>query len=148
MAYHQDIGVTSEYLPIENYNPFAGGAGGDPIADPEIPAGTVNDVVFYLQTLRPPLRRNADDPVVREGEMLFASIGCGSCHVPSMKTGQSPIAPLSEQEAFLYSDMLLHDMGPTSPTTLQKVRRRRPSGNNTALGLAVENVWWDAVLPP
>lgn len=111
-AYHQDIGITSDFIPVENHNPLAGGMGGDPIADPEIPGATVNDVVFYLQTLRPPLRRNADDPEVRGGEDLFASIGCNSCHVPSMKTGPHSIAALSYQEVPLFSDMLLHDMGP------------------------------------
>jgi CxxC motif-containing protein (DUF1111 family) len=72
----------------------------------------VNDVVFYLQTLRPPLRRNADDPAVLQGEKLFAGIGCASCHVPSLPTGEHPIAALANKEVHLYSDLLLHDMGP------------------------------------
>ncbi len=111
-AYHQDIGITSDYIPNENYNPLAGGMGGDPVPDPEVSAATVNDVVFYLQTLREPLRRNADDPEVQRGEQLFAAIRCSSCHIPSLQTGQHPIAPLSNRPASLYSDMLLHDMGP------------------------------------
>jgi CxxC motif-containing protein (DUF1111 family) len=111
-AYHQDIGITSDFLPVENHNPLVGGTGGDPVPDPEIPAATVNDVVFYLQTLRPPLRRNADEPVVRRGEQLFSTIKCASCHVPAMQTGTHPIAALSNKTAYLYSDLLLHDMGP------------------------------------
>ncbi len=110
-AYHQDIGITSDYIPVENYNPLAGGRGGDPIPDPEIPAATVDNVVFYLQTLRPPLRRGANDPEVLGGEQLFSTIKCASCHVPVMVTGQHPIAALKNRPAALYSDLLLHDMG-------------------------------------
>lgn len=111
-AYHQDIGITSDFLPEENHNPLVGGTGGDPVPDPEISAATVNDVVFYLQTLRPPLRRNADNPLVQRGEQLFLTIKCAACHVPAMQTGPHPIAALSNTTAYLYSDLLLHDMGP------------------------------------
>ena len=111
-AYHQDIGVTSDYMPSENYNPQSGGAGGDPVADPEIPAATVNDVVFYLQTLRPPFRRNEDDPEVARGGDLFEQVKCASCHIPAMQTGEHPIAALSNKSVHAYTDLLLHDMGP------------------------------------
>ena len=111
-AYHQDMGITSDFLPVENHNLLVGGTGGDPVADPEIPAATVNDVVFYLQTLRPPLRRAANDPDVLTGEQLFSTIKCASCHVPVMMTGQHPIAALNNRPTALYSDLLLHDMGP------------------------------------
>jgi len=72
----------------------------------------VNNVVIYLQTLRPPLRRNADDPVVKQGEQIFADIGCTGCHVPEMQSGPSDIATLAFKRVPLYSDLLLHDMGP------------------------------------
>jgi len=112
MAYHQDIGITSDFLPVENHNPAAGGTGGDPAPDPELTASVVHDVVFYLQTLRPPLRRDADGLDVRGGEELFSSIACASCHIPALKTGPHAIAALSFKDVPLYSDLLLHDMGP------------------------------------
>ncbi len=111
-AYHQDMGITSDYLSEENYNPVIGGTGGDPVPDPEIPASRVNDVVFYLQTLRPPVRREENDPRVQRGEQVFNSIKCSSCHVPGMMTGPHAIEPLSNRRVQLYSDLLLHDMGP------------------------------------
>jgi CxxC motif-containing protein (DUF1111 family) len=49
---------------------------------------------------------------VRRGDDTFASIGCVGCHVPSLQTGDHEIAQLSQQTASLYSDLLLHDMGP------------------------------------
>jgi len=110
-AYHQDIGITTDFRPVENFNPLAGGTGGDPVPDPELPAATVNDVVFYLQTLRPPLRRNPGDPQVKKGDSLFSAILCGRCHTPALTTGPHPIAALSNKTANLYSDLLLHDMG-------------------------------------
>jgi CxxC motif-containing protein (DUF1111 family) len=45
------------------------------------------------------------------GQQLFASLGCITCHTPSMNTGPNAIAALSDQTANLYSDLLLHDMG-------------------------------------
>ena len=45
------------------------------------------------------------------GQQLFATLGCTSCHTPSMNTGPNAIAALSNQTANLYSDLLLHNMG-------------------------------------
>ncbi|HEU4436039.1 MAG TPA: di-heme oxidoredictase family protein [candidate division Zixibacteria bacterium] len=111
-AYHQDIGITTDFRSVENFNPMAGGSGGDPVSDPELSARTVNDVVFYLQTLRPPLRRNPADTQVKRGDSLFSAILCGRCHTPALTTGAHPIAALSNKTTNLYSDLLLHDMGP------------------------------------
>jgi CxxC motif-containing protein (DUF1111 family) len=69
-------------------------------------------VTFYTQTLAVPARRNVEDPVVTEGEELFAEIGCGSCHVANLTTGSSDIPELSNQLIHAYTDLLLHDMGP------------------------------------
>jgi CxxC motif-containing protein (DUF1111 family) len=44
--------------------------------------------------------------------VVFDSIGCARCHVPSFQTGPSPIAALANKPVVLYSDLLLHDMGP------------------------------------
>jgi len=39
-------------------------------------------------------------------------IGCSQCHTPTLVTGKSTIAVLSNQPVHLYSDLLIHDMGP------------------------------------
>jgi CxxC motif-containing protein (DUF1111 family) len=109
-AYLQDMGITSDFLPVENPHPQAGILGDD-VPDPEVSAATVNDVVFYLRTLAPP-KQGAVTDQVRTGKQLFNDIGCNSCHVPSFRTGPHPtIAALSRVEVPLYSDLLLHDMG-------------------------------------
>lgn len=111
-AYINDIGITSEFEPVELFNPILGNRVGDNVADPEVSTETINNVVIYLQTLRAPQRRDANNANVQQGEKVFSQIGCASCHLPEMQTGASAIAPLAFQKAALYSDLLLHDMGP------------------------------------
>lgn len=102
-AYSQDIGITSSFLPIDIYSGHT--------IEPEISDLKIRNVVFYLQTLKTPLQRDAGNSEVLQGGTLFAQIGCTSCHVPQMKTGFSPISPLSNKAFFPYTDLLLHDMG-------------------------------------
>ena len=47
-----------------------------------------------------------------DGRELFASIGCATCHVASLRTGPSPISALSNVNVAAFTDLLLHDMGP------------------------------------
>ncbi len=103
-AYNQDIGITSVFESVDTYS-------GLPI-DPEVSTQTVNDVVFYLQTLKAPIQRNTDDPDVQSGRQLFMSSDCGKCHTPQLTTGFSAIEPLSNKTFFPFTDLLLHDMGP------------------------------------
>jgi len=111
-AYHQDIGVTSDFLAQENVNPLASAAtrAADRVADPELPAHTVLAVVDYIRMLAPPAAGELT-PARARGQELFGTIQCASCHVPSFTTGPSPIAALENRRVDLYSDLLLHDMG-------------------------------------
>ncbi len=102
-AYNQDIGITSNYEPVDTYT----GA----ILDPEVSNSTVDQVVFYLLTLKAPIQRDKDDPQVIAGEQVFTAVGCAKCHTPELVTGPSPIAPLANKTVRPYSDLLLHDMG-------------------------------------
>lgn len=111
-AYHQDIGLTSDFRPTEN--PHGSSSvpieSVDRVIDPEIPAATVQAVVFYLRTLAPP-GPGAMTPQREQGQQLFSSIGCASCHTPTLRTGPSTVAALANRDVRLYSDLLLHDMG-------------------------------------
>lgn len=110
-AYSQDMGVTTDLVPHELLNVQTGGQATDLVADPEAPGAVVDAVVFYLRTLRPPPRRNADRPDVLAGEQHFRDAGCAICHVPTLRTGRSEIAPLDRVEIHPFTDLLLHDMG-------------------------------------
>lgn len=111
-AYHQDMGITSDFRPAENLNPavLAAGTAADRAPDPEVPVSTVQSVVHYVRTLAPPAP-GAMTPSRTAGSTTFTDIRCASCHVPTMQTGPSPIGALSARTVTLYSDLLLHDMG-------------------------------------
>lgn len=102
-AYNQDIGITSSYEPFDTHS----GA----LFDPEISNQTIEDVVFYLKTLKAPETRK-EDTGIAAGKQLFTTIGCAKCHVTTMTTGPSPIQSLSHKTFHPYTDLLLHDMGP------------------------------------
>lgn len=103
-AYNQDMGITSIFEPLDAYSRLE--------IDPEIETKTIRDVVFYLKTLKAPIRRDEANPNVIKGEQLFTSSECNKCHVSTLRTAISPIAVLSEKEFHPYTDLLLHDMGP------------------------------------
>jgi len=103
-AYNQDMGINSSY---EYTSTFDGQE-----TDPEVSNQTVQDVVFYLQTLKAPIQRSQQDLVVQAGKQIFSSINCSKCHVPQLETGNFKVAALTNKTFFPYSDFLLHDMGP------------------------------------
>jgi len=84
----------------------------DNVPNPEIPAATVNKVVFYLQTLEAPRRRDEGSAQITSGAALFSEIGCTNCHKQKLVTGPSEVEALNKVEFYPYTDMLLHDMGP------------------------------------
>jgi len=103
-AYNEDIGITSTYEPIDTYLGVE--------YDPEVSNQTIQDVVFYLKTLKVPVPRKENDEIL-SGNEIFSSIGCAKCHRPEMKTSLSPVAALSNKTFYPYTDLLLHDMGPS-----------------------------------
>jgi CxxC motif-containing protein (DUF1111 family) len=102
-AYNQDMGITSVFRPIDTYTHLE--------IDPEIATATVNNVVFYLQTLKAPIQRSQEDAIVKQGAAIFNQINCTGCHKSELKTGHSPINALSNKIFAPYTDLLLHDMG-------------------------------------
>jgi CxxC motif-containing protein (DUF1111 family) len=111
-AYHQDMGITTDFRADENVNPLASRPteAADRVADPELPASAVRAVVAYLRLLAPPA---AGEMTARRerGRTLFAAAGCASCHVPTLRTGPSATPALAHREVAAYTDLLLHDMG-------------------------------------
>jgi len=70
---------------------------------------------MFQRFLAPPTPSN-DTPggtsSIGNGRQLFANAGCALCHTPTLRTGNASVAALRYQNANLYSDLLLHDMGP------------------------------------
>jgi CxxC motif-containing protein (DUF1111 family) len=111
-AYHQDMGITSDIIPDEIFNPQVGAFTGDGAPEPEVPASVVNAVTFYIKTLRVPPRRNVQHPDVVAGEQLFKASACATCHVPTLTTGASHMPVFHRVTFHPFTDLLLHDMGP------------------------------------
>ena len=155
-----DIGITNPLIPDEDC----------PQGDCDVPPACVVDTnepnasqaeLFnlgaFLRFLAPPVPTQTGLP----GEAIFISIGCIECHLPSYQTplqvfydidlnghqfGPSP--SLSNQPVNLYSDLLLHDMGPlnagTFPAgTLITGQASPPMWRTAPLwGTSVRTVFW------
>jgi CxxC motif-containing protein (DUF1111 family) len=59
------------------------------------------------------------------GESIFQQIGCAKCHVPVTLTGFNDVEALSLKPLALYSDLLLHDMGPLGDRIAQSAAGTR-----------------------
>jgi len=116
-ADHLEIGVTNDLFP----NELDGTAGCQFNGTPEDvsllnPDGSVlpseiQRFVGYMHVLDQPRPATAT-PSTIHGEQVFAQIGCALCHRPSFTTGKSSVDVLSHVQANLFSDLLLHHMGP------------------------------------
>lgn len=88
----------------------------DPAPDPEVPEETIQAMVDFVRFLAPPAAEVPASAAARdsvaEGSHLFRQLGCAGCHVPTLVTGESPVSALSRKPIHLYSDLLLHDLGP------------------------------------
>lgn len=111
-SFAQNMGITSSLYPEENCPPSApcelipnGGS-------PELSAAQLADIVAFVSQSGVPAQRDAEDPEVSEGRLLFERINCSSCHRPSLRTGMHPSnSLLADQQIHPYTDLLLHDMG-------------------------------------
>src|SRR5207245_10836608 len=51
-------------------------------------------------------------PSISNGSNLFNQIGCALCHTPTLMTGKSSSGALDNKPVNLFSDLLVHHMGP------------------------------------
>lgn len=111
-AFNEDMGITSFVFPQENsLGQSQHDGNGD---EPEVTDSLLHSVAFYMKTLSVPAPRNRDNAQVQEGKAIFTQIGCNSCHRVSMRTKTDvSFTYLSNQLIFPYTDLLLHDMGPS-----------------------------------
>lgn len=111
-AYHQDMGITSDFRPTENVNPLAPASaeGVDRAPDPEVSEAKIHDIAQYMRMLAPPTPGEMT-PARERGQTLFAGAKCTGCHTPVMRTGPHEIEALANRDVALYSDLLLHDLG-------------------------------------
>jgi CxxC motif-containing protein (DUF1111 family) len=105
-AMQGDMGMTSDMRPNELPNP-AGEM--DDLPGVDLAPDSINFISDYMRMLRIPNRKPADP----KGAALFEQAQCGACHVPSLHTDAEYAMPLlADIDALIYTDLLLHDMGP------------------------------------
>lgn len=116
-AIRGEMGLTTPGHPVEEMpNGLPLPEGSDPVPDPEIETSDLDLLTAYIAFLAQPGRRALDNPedqaASEEGERIFESIGCVNCHIPTFVTGTNQSAALDRKRFRIYSDVLLHDMGP------------------------------------
>lgn len=127
-AYNVEMGVTNALFPDER------GEGGlpDPVAcrqllaapqdtvhydltQPQAVPDDANNFANFMRFLAAPTPvpsyTGVTSSSINSGRNLFSSIGCATCHTPSMQTGNHTTAALRNKTANLYSDLLIHHMG-------------------------------------
>jgi len=129
-AYNVEMGISNQLFPQERDETPAcqGGQSTPNDTDNFPPPGTavvttsvLSDIeafADFMRLLAPPTPA-APTASTQHGNALFSSTGCALCHTPSMTTGSaiasgsylSPSVALSNQQANLFSDLLVHHMG-------------------------------------
>jgi CxxC motif-containing protein (DUF1111 family) len=98
-AFRNELGLTNPLQPRDEVR----GCGANH-SSPEVDALPLQAAAKFLNTLDPPAPAAACTSSAGAG--LFQSIGCANCHTPALP------GPGARQMVQLYSDLLLHDMGP------------------------------------
>ena len=116
-AIRGEMGLTTPAHPVEEMpNGLPLPEGSDPVPDPEIETSDLDLLGAYIGFLAQPPRRTLDSPedqaASEEGRQIFANIGCATCHTPTLVTGNHQSSALNRKRFRIYSDLLLHDMGP------------------------------------
>lgn len=115
-ALRLEMGLTSGTDQRDQVNGRIAPADTDPRSEPEVDSTTVAQLTDFVRFLAPPAAATPHSAAHRDtlerGRALFTRAGCARCHVPAMRTGAHDNPALSRKLVTLYSDLLLHDMGP------------------------------------
>ena len=121
-AYNVEMGITNELFQTERDEygrcQFAATPNDATNADAASPVDAVVAIekfAFFMRFLAPPTPSTTmpgGSTAISKGRAVFSNIGCNLCHTPTLMTGNSSNPLLKNQAVNLYSDLLLHDMGP------------------------------------
>jgi len=101
-AFVNDMGLTSTYFPNDNCTQTQEACLSAPKAmhKIDVPTLRLEAISFYLEHLKVPYVKKTNP----QGKRIFNSLGCTSCHLPSLTTASGEIIKP-------FTDLLLHDMG-------------------------------------
>jgi CxxC motif-containing protein (DUF1111 family) len=125
-AYNVEMGISNQLFPQErDETPSCQGGFQTPNDTSNFSAASTTAVLSdveafanFTRMLAPPTP-SAPTASTQHGNALFVSIGCALCHTPTLTTGRaiatgsasSPSAALSNKQANLFSDLVVHHMG-------------------------------------
>lgn len=116
-ALRQEMGLTT---PDQAAEDVLGGlpsfAALDARPDPDLDEAGVASLTTFVRFLAPPEQATPRSPAhqdsIEAGQSIFREIRCEECHTPTMRSGAEAVRALDRKTVALYSDLLLHDMGP------------------------------------
>ena len=117
-AYNVEMGVTTDVFTQERdetegclFNPTPENIA---VIDEALLVDGIGDQVRFAKFMQHLLPPTPVDPTQSPelGKAVFAQIGCAACHTPTLKTGNAEKVYLRNKDVNLYSDLLLHNMGP------------------------------------
>lgn len=121
-AYNVEMGISNELFQVErdetNECQFAqlpNDVTNTEGATPLEAISAVEKFAFFMRFLRPPTRSSTTpggNASIAEGFNAFVNIGCVQCHTQFLRTGNTTVAALRNQNVELFSDIALHNMGP------------------------------------
>ena len=116
-AYNVEMGATNELFANERdqtpscqFNATPEDHTNFDLDGPSLPSDVIRFTTFMRFLDQPQPGQSTQS--THHGSQLFSQIGCALCHSQSLTTGPSSVAALSNIQANLYSDLLLHHMGP------------------------------------
>ena len=121
-AYNVEQGISNELFPSERDETPGCQFVATPNDTTNFEGVTASDVLSgiqkfaaFMRFLAPPVPSTdtpGGAPSIRRGKAMFTTVGCALCHTPSLRTANAGSATFQDQPVDLYSDLLLHAMGP------------------------------------
>jgi CxxC motif-containing protein (DUF1111 family) len=131
-ALRTDMGVLTSVFPTPDCGSGQQNCGA---SMPELSDTDLDNATAYISLLGIKPQRDWTKPEVVQGQQVFMSTGCASCHTPEFKTSKFAMhAELRDQTIRPYTDLLLHDMGDGLADTL-------PEGEATYLEWRTPPLW-------
>jgi CxxC motif-containing protein (DUF1111 family) len=121
-AYNVEMGITNDNFQTERdenpncqFAPVPNTVTNTDQTDSTQVISAIEQFGFFMRFLAPPTP-SPDTPggatSIAFGRQTFREIGCALCHTPTFTTGNTTIAALANTRVHLFSDLLLHNMGP------------------------------------
>jgi CxxC motif-containing protein (DUF1111 family) len=121
-AYNVEMGITNENFPVErdetqecqfsqlpnDVTNTDGATGIDTVS-------AIERFAFFMRFLAPPAPSTTTpggNASLAEGRNAFVNTGCAQCHTPTLRTADSTVLALRNQNVNLFSDLAIHNMGP------------------------------------